>query len=85
VAAACASLLGHLEGSDLVILSKFGKLEAAGQGLFPAFQAAIAAGRRLLTSVSSKHGDVWRALAPDAALLEADEAALTAWWRARAG
>jgi len=62
------------------VLSKFGKLEAAGQGLFPAFEAAAAAGKPVLTSVSSKHRDAWRAFAPDADFIQADEAALTEWW-----
>lgn len=80
VEAACAHLIGQIAGSDLVILSKFGKLEAMGQGLFPAFEAARAAGKPLLTTVSEKHRDAWEAFAPEAAHLEADPAALAAWW-----
>lgn len=80
VEAACAAILRQIETSDLVILSKFGKLEAMGQGLFPAFEAAVAAGKPLLTSVSAKHREAWQAFAPDARLLEAERAALAGWW-----
>ncbi len=82
VEAACASVLGQVQGSDLVVLSKFGKLEAMHEGLFPAFEAAIAAGKPVLTTVSSKHREVWQAFAPDPVLIDADQAALTEWWRA---
>src|SRR5262249_21250311 len=40
-------------GCDLVVLSKFGKLEANGGGLRDAFSAAIGAGVPVLTSVSA--------------------------------
>ncbi|HEX7006001.1 MAG TPA: DUF2478 domain-containing protein [Alphaproteobacteria bacterium] len=83
VATACSALLDQVPDGDLVVLSKFGKLEAAGQGLFPAFEAAAAAGKPVLTSVSSKHRDAWRAFAPDADFIQADEAALTEWWRTK--
>src|SRR5690606_20016872 len=42
VDAACAAVLPRIAASDLVVLSKFGKLEAMGQGLFAAFEAARA-------------------------------------------
>lgn len=80
VEAACRRLTGQIAISDLVVLSKFGKLEAAGGGLAPTFRAALAAGKPLLTTVSEKHLDAWRAFAPGAVLLEG-AAALAAWWR----
>lgn len=80
---ACSSLLEQVQGSDLVVLSKFGKLEAMHQGLFPVFEAAIAKGKPLLTTVSSKHRDAWQGFAPDAILFEAGKAALEEWWRAQ--
>lgn len=46
-------------GCDLVLLSKFGKLEAGGAGLAPAFIAAIAAGVPVLTSVSPAFQAAW--------------------------
>lgn len=80
VTAACAAVMGQIATSDLVVLSKFGKLEAAGQGLYPAFAAALAAGRPVLTTVSDRHRDVWKAFAPDATRIAATRAALAAWW-----
>lgn len=73
-------VLTDLEPSDLVILSKFGKLETMGGGLARAFEAAIAADKPLLTTVSEKHLEAWRAVAPDSILLPADEAAIRRWW-----
>jgi nucleoside-triphosphatase THEP1 len=81
VNAASASLLLQVQTGDLVVLSKFGKLEAMRSGLTGAFEAAIAAGKPLLTTVSEKHRDAWRAFAPDATFLPADKTALQAWWR----
>ncbi len=80
VEAACENLQGQIPACDLVVLSKFGKLEAMHQGLADAFTAAMAAGKPILTSISDKHRDAWRAFVPDATLLAADEAALEAWW-----
>jgi hypothetical protein len=82
VEAACAALLPQLDNCDLVVLSKFGKLESMGGGLFPAFAAARAAGLPLLTTVSAKHEDAWRTFAPDAVTLPANAEALQDWWRA---
>ena len=82
VETACAAVLNHVLTSDLIVLSKFGKLEAMRRGLAAAFEAAVAAGKPVLTTVSDKHRDAWQALAPDAILLAADEAVIQAWWRA---
>ncbi len=73
-------VLGQIPDSDVVVLSKFGKLEAAGGGLAPAFAAAIAAGKPVLTTVSELHRDAWQRLAPDAVRLPADPAAIRDWW-----
>ncbi len=80
VEAACASVIDQIASSDLIVLSKFEKLEAMGQGLFLAFEAAIAAGRPMVTTVSGKHRDAWEAFVPDAAYLEASRSALADWW-----
>lgn len=80
VAAACRKLIDQIPDSDIVVLSKFGKLEAAGGGLLPAFRAAIATGKPVLTTVSEKHLAMWRTFAPDAALLTRPEA-IDAWWK----
>ncbi|WP_281806563.1 DUF2478 domain-containing protein [Methylocystis echinoides] len=73
-------VLVDLATSDLVVLSKFGKLETMGRGLARAFEAAIAGNKPLLTSVSEKHLEAWRAFAPDSILLPADDAAIRRWW-----
>lgn len=80
VGGACAEILDQIAASDLLVLSKFGKLEAAGSGLLPAFEAAITAGKPVLTSVSEKHRAAWRAFAPAAAELPANVAAFRSWW-----
>ncbi|HEY1746023.1 MAG TPA: DUF2478 domain-containing protein [Xanthobacteraceae bacterium] len=82
VSAASAALLSQIPGSDLVVLNKFGKLEAMGEGLPPAFRLAIDAGKPLLTTVSATHRDAWCAFVPGALELDADKAALRNWWRA---
>lgn len=79
---ACAAILAQIETCELLILSKFGKLEAAGGGLFPAFAAAVEAGKPVLTTVSAKHLAAFDAFVPDALTLPADMAALQDWWTA---
>ena len=79
---ACAAVINDVSASDLVVLSKFGKLEGLGLGLAAAFQAAIAAGKPVLTTVSDRNRPAWQAFAPDANLLPADQAAIQDWWRA---
>lgn len=81
VEAASTELLAQMSASDVIVLSKFGKLEAMHQGLAGAFDAAMAAGKPVLTTVSAKHREAWQAFAPEAAALTADGAALQAWWR----
>lgn len=80
VEAACQRLIDQIPNSDIVVLSKFGKLEAAGGGLLPAFRAAIATGKPVLTTVSEKHLSMWQAFAPDAVVLTRAEA-VDAWWK----
>lgn len=82
VEAACAEIRDQILTSDLVILSKFGKLEAMRAGLADAFEAAVTAGKPILTTVSDKHRTAWEAFAPDAISLSADETALRTWWDA---
>ena len=81
-AAAAAVERDIAAGCDLVVLNKFGKLEIAGGGLAGAFQAAIAARRPLLTSVSPAHDAAWRQfVAQDFVVLPADAAAIDKWRR----
>jgi nucleoside-triphosphatase THEP1 len=81
VEAAAEALLPQISASDLVVLSKFGKVEATGRGLSAVFEAAIASEKPVLTAVSQKHRDAWQAFAPGATVLAPDEAAIEAWWR----
>jgi hypothetical protein len=68
-------------GCDLVLLSKFGKLEASRQGLAQAFTAAIGAGVPILTSVSPAFEKAWSAFAaPMFVVLPADTDRIEAWW-----
>jgi len=77
-----ANLLAQVSAADVVVLSKFGKLEAAQGGLWPVFQAALAAGKPVLTTVSSKHNEAWKAFAPAAAWLAGDRESIAQWWSA---
>jgi len=69
-------------GCDLVILSKFGKLEAAREGLVPAFVAAMEAELPVLTSVSPAFEQAWALFAePMFVVLPAEVERVDAWWR----
>jgi nucleoside-triphosphatase THEP1 len=85
VEAACAALIRQIAESDLVVLNKFGKLEAMRQGLWRVLETSVAAGKPLLLALSEKHAAAFRAVAPDAAWLEPEQAALDAWWRKACG
>ncbi|MDQ0333487.1 hypothetical protein QFZ88_005869 [Mesorhizobium sp. YL-MeA3-2017] len=70
-------------GCDLVMLSKFGKLEASREGLCGAFAAAIDAGLPVLTSVSPAFERAWEIFAaPLFHVLPADPNEIEAWRRA---
>lgn len=75
-----AALLEQIGGADIIVLSKFGKLEAGGAGLRSVFDAAIAAGKPLLTTVSSNHFAAWQALVPRATVLTPEMTSLQQWW-----
>ena len=80
VAAAAGVQADIAAGCDLVLLNKFGKLEAAGDGLASAFRAAIVAGVPLLTSVSPAHDEAWRQFVDqEFAVLPADPAVIDLW------
>jgi len=80
VDAACTALLGQIEASDVVVLSKFGKLEGMGRGLRPAFEAAASAGKPILTTVSEKHRDAWAEFTGGTTMIPDNPAAIRAWW-----
>lgn len=72
-----------LAGCDLVLLSKFGKLEAAREGLAGAFRAALAAEVPILTSVSPALEAAWAEFpAPRFDVLPAELAPVETWWHA---
>ncbi len=69
-------------GCDLVVLSKFGKLEASGGGLRSAFIAAIDSGIPVLTSIGRSLLPGWEAFAaPLCVVLPADAARIEQWRR----
>ncbi|BAM91761.1 molybdenum ABC transporter ATP-binding protein [Bradyrhizobium oligotrophicum S58] len=60
LALACAAVQRSIiSGTDVVILSKFGKQEATGGGLADAFGSAIAAGLPIITAVSPAMMEAW--------------------------
>ena len=70
-------------GCELVLLNKFGKLEAAGEGLAGAFKAALDARIPLLTSVSPALEDAWkRFTGRPFVILHADPIEIDAWLQA---
>jgi hypothetical protein len=83
VSAAEAVEQGIAAGCDLVVLNKFGKIEAERSGLAPAFARAIEAGLPVLTAVSPRFAEAWdRFAAPLYVILPPDLEALDDWWRA---
>jgi hypothetical protein len=68
-------------GCDLLVLSKFGKLEAERSGLADAFAAGVESRTPILTSVSPRYDAPWRAFAdPLFVMLPPDLAAIRCWW-----
>lgn len=73
-------------GADVVVLSKFGKLEAARGGLCDAFRAAMLADVPVITTVSQHATEDWNSFAgPLAEFIDASVEALDAWWDMRRG
>lgn len=80
-AAACAGVENAVRrGCDLAIISKFGKLEMERGGLAGAFQAAIAAGIPIVTSVPDYAREAWAEFAePLTAFVAPDNEAIETW------
>ncbi len=76
------SALDQIAGSDVVVLSKFGKVEAVGGGLFCAFEAAGALGKPVITSVAPKHHYAWQRFAPEASIIKPQQGEIDNWWQA---
>lgn len=83
LALACAAVERSVQkGAEVVVLSKFGKLEAARSGLCDAFRAAILADIPVITAVPSIMRQDWDRFAGDLSeLIDADDEAVSAWWR----
>ena len=81
LAAACAAVeRGIRDGADFVVLSKFGKQEAAHSGLYEAFLGAMNSGLPIVTAVSPALAAPWEAFAGGLSLyLPATIEALEAW------
>ena len=69
---------------DLLIINKFSGLEAKGGGLRAEFLDALASGLPVLTGLSDRNRAAFEEMAQGAAqFLEASDAALGDWWKAR--
>jgi hypothetical protein len=69
------------DGVALVIVNKFSKQEASGQGLRGEIALAVAAGMPVLTAVPEKCLDAWAAFAGEqSTTLPCARAAIEAWW-----
>ncbi len=84
LASACALVEDAIyDGVDAVVLSKFGKLEAARSGLCDAFRAAMLADIPVITAVSPLMSDDWDRFAGELSeFVDARDDALAAWWEA---
>jgi len=82
LAAACQAVLQAIDrGADLVVLSKFGKIEAEGGGLLDAFRAAAEAGIPCITGVAPSFSAPFLDYAGGfSQWIEASDAALERWW-----
>lgn len=95
LAAACAWVENAIAAMDaaeaearetVVILSKFGRQEADGNGLTGAFHAAVAAELKVLTSVSPSVRAEWNAFAGEMARIgPARLETVEAWWAGHGG
>jgi len=85
LAMACGAVEGAIQdGVDVVILSKFGKLEAARSGLCDAFRAAMIANIPVITTVPPPLAEDWDRFAGELSeYVEAHVDALAAWWDAQ--
>lgn len=82
LAEACAKVERAIDwGADLVVLSKFGKQEAARGGLSDAFRAAFASDIPIATAVSPAVAADWLGFVGDyCEFAAAESGVLEAWW-----
>lgn len=68
---------------DLLVINKFGKAEAHGDGLLAELGQALVAGIPVVTTIHRKNLESWQAFIGDyAQLLPVDGAAVGRWWQA---
>ncbi len=82
LAAGCQAVVAAIEaGADVVVLSKYGKIEAEGGGLLDAFRAAADAGLPCLTGVKPSFSGFFEEYAGGySQWIEANDDAIEAWW-----
>jgi hypothetical protein len=82
LASACAAVQAAIHnGADLIVLSKFGKIEAEGGGLVDCFRAAAEAGIPIATGVSPAVTPLFLDFAGGFAhCVQACDEALESWW-----
>ncbi len=83
LAAACQAVVDAIgRGADLVVLSKFGKIEAEGGGLLDGFRAAAEAGIPCVTGVSLPLSIPFLEFAGEfSQWIEVSDSAIERWWR----
>ncbi len=67
------------ERADLVVLNRFGRLEAEGGGMSAELLALMAEGVPVLTAVAPAYRDAWDAFSGGATVLPLDAAAVHGW------
>ena len=83
-AEACQHVIDDLPACDVVVLSKFGKLESERGGLIAAFTAAALLEKPVITAVSPAFSACYLAfVGPFGAVVPPDEADLQAWAESR--
>jgi Protein of unknown function (DUF2478) len=82
IVAACVDICAEVEaGCDLLILSKFGQLEALRSGLMDAFIAAVGEGIPIITAVSPVYAKAWEEFAASlSVVVTAKDDVLDTWW-----
>lgn len=81
-----AEVARRLDGADLLIVNKFGKAEAEGQGLIPVISEALGRGIRVLVGVNGLNLPQYLAFADGLSLtLPADPRAVSNWCLAGTG
>lgn len=82
IAAIAAEVEARLPGADILVVNKFGKLEAQGRGLCPAIAMALEAGIPALVGVNEMNlPDFFAFAGGSAEVLKPDRASIGRWFR----